>query len=368
MVDSKTIIVHVSPYYPPHMGGLQQVAQQSARGMAARGYNIKVVTSTNSGNKKGTIKDGSVEVTALRSFEFAHTPVALGFFWYLLKLPKNSLIHLHLSQAFYPEIILLVCKLRGIPYIVHFHLDVGPSGALGKIFLLYKKIIWGPLLRGAKRIIACSADQVPVMERKYKVKKENVTVILNAVDDSFFTNEGHAAPADKIKLLYIGRIAWQKRIERIIEAVAKLTIPVELTIVGSGDDQERLQTLTKEIHLTNVQFVGRKNEAEMQQYHKANDILLISSDEEGSSLVVLEAMAGGMPVIGTNVIGIRELLTGVGLLVDEPYAENFAKVIEDLWAHQEKLTMLSKQSIEKAKGYRWSRFLDQLEGVYKGIK
>lgn len=365
MTNTKRTIIHIAPYYPPHMGGLQQVAKKSAEGMSARGYNIKVVTTTSSGNNKGVFKNAGIEIIVLKSFEFAHTPVALGFFWYLLKIPKKSLIHLHLSQAFYPEIVLFICKLRGIPYITHFHLDVGPSGNFGKLFLIYKKIIWGPLLRNAKTVIACSADQVPILTKKYRVSKDRITVILNAVDDSFFVDKHQKFLVDKFKILYIGRIAWQKRIERIIRAVKILTIPILFTIVGDGDERSKLESMVKELGLTNIEFVGRKNNEQMQQYHKENDALVISSDEEGSSLVVLEAMAGGMPILGTNVIGIKELLLDTGIVVDKPYSENFAKVIENLWKKPYELERLSIKSIEKARTYRWSRFLDQLQIVYE---
>ena len=70
----------------------------------------------------------------LKSIEFAHTPILFTLFFRLLVLPRHSLIHLHVSHAFAPEIVYLISKLKGIPYIAHIHLDVDPSGPLG--FLL----------------------------------------------------------------------------------------------------------------------------------------------------------------------------------------------------------------------------------------
>ena len=106
----------------------------------------------------------------------------------------------------------------------------------------------------------------------------------------------------------------------------------------------------------------------MIEYHKNHDIFLISSDVEGGTpLVVLEAMAGGLPVIGSDAPGIRELIKDTGILVKQPYAQNFAKTIEDLWETPEKLNTLSKQSTEKIKPYTWDKFIEKLEEIYSEI-
>ncbi len=361
----KRTIVHVSPYYPPHIGGLERVAKTSAEGLEKLGYKVQVVTSSKSGLKSGTKKNGNLKVTTLKSFEFAHTPIAPTFFWYLLWLPKNSLIHLHLSQAYYPELILLLFKIRRIPYIAHFHLDVGPSGFFGSLFLIYKKLCWEPILRNAKMVIACSSDQAAIVQTKYNVAKEKVIVIPNFVGQDFFSKSAYVAATDKLRLLYVGRIAIQKRIERLINAVAAISVPVQLTIVGDGEELPKLKELAKKLKLENVFFEGRKNDQEMQVYHQNSDLFLISSDREGGTpLVALEAMAAGLPIVGTDVTGVRELLQGVGILVEEPYAENFSKVIEDLWKKPAELNSLSLKSLGKAKQYSEVDYIKRLEEVY----
>jgi glycosyltransferase involved in cell wall biosynthesis len=106
----------------------------------------------------------------------------------------------------------------------------------------------------------------------------------------------------------------------------------------------------------------------MQKYYQTSDIFLISSDNEGGTpLVVLEAMAAGLPVLGSNVAGIRDLLQGVGSLIDQPFAEGFADAINKLWQNPLKLQELSIASYDKAKQYTWPRFITEVEGVYKEI-
>ena len=368
MNTKQPIIVHIAPYYPPHIGGLENVAKMSAEELAKRNYVVRVITSTSSGVKRGVEKIGNLQVTSLASFEFARTPIAPMLLWELLTLPKNSIIHLHFSQAYWPELILLVAKLRNIPYLIHFHLDVKPSGFFGCIFVIYKKLLWGPMLRNAEKVIACSQDQIKVIHGRYKVPMEDIVLISNAVAEKFFAKGPYSSHKEIFNLLYVGRIVLQKRVDRIIEAVAKLSIPVHLSIVGDGYERKKLEHLVKKLHLSNVTFEGQKTSAEIINFHKKNHALVISSDEEGTSLVMLEAMAAGLPIIGTNVKGIDELTKGVGILVDEPYVENFSIAIKELWSNPKKLEILSKQSVEKAKQYSWTRFIKQLEAVYSSIK
>ena len=282
----------------------------------------------------------------------------------MLTIPRRSILHLHLSHAFFPEVMYLLAKLRGIKYVVHFHLDVGPSGVFGRLFLIYKAIVWGPLLRGADHIVACANEQVGIMEKKFGVHSKDITVIPNAVSDDFFAKRDYIPHSDKMRLLSIGRLAAQKRVERMIEACAFLSIPYELTIVGDGEDRAKLEQLARDRGV-NALFVGKKNDKEMQQYARTHDAFLISSDREGMPLVVLEVMAAGLPVIATKVEGLTELLMGTGVLVEEPYAENFSHAIEELWNDQKQLTELSEKSAYKAGLYGWKSFIAALTRVYE---
>ncbi len=360
-------IVHIAPYYPPHTGGLERVAKMCAENLAIKGYKVLVLTTTESGLKRGVHETGNLKIIALRSFEFAHTPFAPMFIWQLLRIPKHSIIHLHLAQAYFPELVMLIARLRNIPYIVHFHLDVDASGFLGPLFILYKKLFWYSIMHHAQTVIACAEDQLEIISRKFNIPKEKITVIQNAVSQDFFSNRIYVPPTKEFKLLYIGRLAHQKRLERIIEALVKLSIPAHLTIVGDGEELDKLRILADTLNLRNVSFEGKKNDPEMQEYHRTHDLFLLPSDREGTALVLLEAMAGGLPAIGTDVEGIHDLLIDTGVLVTAPYPENFAKAIEKLWHNPTLLTELSKKSVMKAKKYGWERFMNELEVVYVKI-
>lgn len=361
--SSSVHLVHVVAYYPPHLGGMENVAQQLAEHLAVRGADIEVITS---GRPPRSTENG-VKVTRLWNFEFAHTPFAPALLLHLLRIPRRSIVHLHLAQAYWPDMVWLVSKIRGIPYIVHFHLDVGPSGPLGSIFMFYKRLFWGSLLRSAQRVVVFSEDQKTLVQTKYGVLESNIAIIPNGVGEEFFSKEACTRPHDPVRLLYVGRLDAQKRVDRIIDAMKLLTLPAHLTIVGDGELRGELEERVRSFGLENVSFVGRKGGEALIAEYCSTDILLSSSDREGMSLVMLEAMASGLPIIATDVIGTRELLDGVGILVQEPYAQNLAEAIDELVGAPARAAALSEASAACARAHSWALLTESFESLYHSV-
>src|SRR5438132_186629 len=151
-------IVQVTPYYPPHLGGVENCVAQIAERLVNKGYDVSVYTS-DIGSSQGAVNSLKPQVRYLKAVEIAHTPIIFTLLFRLLALPRHSLIHLHVAQAFLPEIVRLTSKVRGIPYIAHFHLDVDPSGSYGFLLGLYKKVFLKRALQSAAKIICLSEAQ-----------------------------------------------------------------------------------------------------------------------------------------------------------------------------------------------------------------
>lgn len=110
-----------------------------------------------------------------------------------------------------------------------------------------------------------------------------------------------------VSLLFVGRLEPEKRADRAIYALARarsLGIDVELTIVGDGSQREALQSLAQELGVTQwIVFVGQKDPLE---YYARADMLLVPSEYEGYGMVIIEALAAGIPVLSTDVGVTRE--------------------------------------------------------------
>jgi len=354
-------IIHISGYYPPHIGGIERIVSTAAHMLVERGRQVEVLTSGGPGNGTSDIPF----VKRLMTIEFAHTPFTPTLLFHLLMLPRSSIVHVHLAQAYWPDIVRLASWLRGIPYIAHYHLEVEPSGFLGPLFTLYKKLTWGPFLRGAARVITCSHVQKEWIGARYRVEPERITVIPNAVSDAFFGSE-RTPPDDVFRLLAIGRLTAQKRMDRLIDACALARTPLQLTIAGDGEDRAALEARAREKDVP-VTFMGMCDDAQMQALHRTHDAFLIASEREGGTpFTVLEAFAAGLPVIAGEVSGVKELVQGVGVLV-EPTPGAFGSAIDELFQSPDRFRQYSRQGIEKAREHSWQAYLDALEGLYDSL-
>lgn len=161
-------IVHVTSYYLPHLGGMEKGTALRAERFADRGYMVSVYTS-NIGYSRKAVTNTKVRVHYLKSIEIAHTPIIFSLCLRLLALPRQSVIHLHVAQAFTPEIVYLISKLKGTPYIAHIHLDVDSSGPFGFLLEPYKKLFLKRVLQSAAKIICQSEPQKRLIASKYSL-------------------------------------------------------------------------------------------------------------------------------------------------------------------------------------------------------
>lgn len=368
MKDSAKLF-HICAYYPPHIGGLERVAKEIAEQLSRDGTQVTVLTTNiHSAQHSPEQTHPLLHVQRLWSFEFAHTPIIPTLLWHLLRAPRRSIFHLHLAQAYVSEMVWFASKIRRIPYVVHYHLDVERSGRFGFMFDRWKRYILPRIMKDAAHIITLSTDQQLLIRRRYGIPENRVSIVPNGVSANLLMSAVERNTVhDPIRLLYVGRLAVQKRVERLIEAMPLVTSPVSLTIVGDGEDRRKLEALTNSHDLRNVIFRGPFLDEALQTAYREADIFVIASDKEGMPLAIMEAMAAGLPIIGSDVLGVNELVRGVGVLVSDPSAETFASAINDIVRDPERLRGLHRASLDKARGFSWEHSVHQIEALYREI-
>lgn len=168
----------------------------------------------------------------------------------------------------------------------------------------------------AERVVVPSSAAARASIRWARVAREKCIVIPNAVDASAFLHPRPTFASPRLKLGFLGRLDPVKRVGDLLETVALLGRDVELHIFGDGAERERLHTRTHELSLSDrVVFHG--SIARPQQALDQLDLLVLPSIAEGFGLVLIEAMAAGVPVIATDVPGICDVVEHerTGLLV-----------------------------------------------------
>lgn len=169
----------------------------------------------------------------------------------------------------------------------------------------------------ATRVICVGEDMQRQLCASYPGVAEKMLFLSNGVEDDLFDRQRIArSPGERIKLLVVASLVPIKSIEHVIEVLSQLKcrgLSVELTVIGGGPLKESLSALASRLNVASeAMFAGVLSQAEVYDSYFTHDIFVIASQGEGRSSVVMEAMAAGMPVVGANVPGVKELLAAGG--------------------------------------------------------
>ena len=372
ILSPRRTIVHCLGYYPPHVGGMEQRVQELATLLASRGEEVVVLTSRMGTRARKEVQRG-VRVFYLRTIEFAHTPVTPGIFYRLLTLPKNSILHLHVAQAFFPEMVWLAAKLRGFPYVAHIRLLLEvPSGFFGILLPIYSKIVLGPVLRGAQKIIVLTPGYKDILYKRFGIPQEKIVVIPNATT---FTrvSEPRQYIHTPLRILAVGRISVQKNYPLMLKVAAQLKkeygLNFTLTIVGTGSSQREIEREVLALDIEReVHFAGELRGEALQKIYKESDLLLHTAFVEGFGTVFVEAMSKGLPIIASDVLGIKDVVVHERNGLRAPLsADEMSRAVMRLVNDSKLYADLSANNLRDVEKYNWNAIVDQTLAVYNAL-
>ena len=175
-------------------------------------------------------------------------------------------------------------------------------------------------------------------------------------------------------VLFVGRLAEKKGVTYLINAMKN--IDALLIIVGDGPLKQQLEEQASQMK-NKIKFLGAKTHEELKTIYASSDIFVAPSitakdgDKEGFGLVFLEAMASGLPVIGSNSGGIPSIVKDGenGFLVEEKDVKDLQEKIEILIRNPDLYDRFSHNAIVTAKGYDYEiigrRYADMLNKMRK---
>jgi glycosyltransferase involved in cell wall biosynthesis len=146
------------------------------------------------------------------------------------------------------------------------------------------------------------------------------------------------APGDPLRVLTVARLEPRKGQEVLLEAVAQLRRDgheVSLEVVGDGPARERAERRAEELGIAgSVTFAGAVDRERVADHYARADVFCLPSFAEGVPVVLMEAMASGLPVVATQVMGIPELVQDgrTGRLVPPGRADALATALRELAA------------------------------------
>jgi len=261
----------------------------------------------------------------------------------LIRAFRPDLVHTHTAKAGMLGRLAAVMAGGRRPAIVHTYHGHVLEGYFGPVQnLLYRSLERG-LARVSDCLIGVSQATVDDLVRLRVAPRERFRAVpigldldrfvgLRAEDGADFRARIGVGP-DDVLLTYVGRLVPIKRVDVIIRALAEVShagVPVRLAVVGDGESREGLEALAVRCGVAaRVRFFGYMSD--VAPVLAASDIAVLSSDNEGTPVSLIEASAAGRPAVATAVGGVPEVvISEAGLLVPPGDHRAFAAAVARL--------------------------------------
>lgn len=341
-------VVISTEFYAPMINGVAVFANNLAKGLAERGHEVLVLAPSISGDYSARKTEG-VRVARLSSIKMPFYPDQIN------KVNKNQKVMgmykngLHVSvvpyreikkllDKFHPDVIhnqtpgpigLAVhryAKRRGVPIVATSHAYPDNLTSQLKALKLIKKptdavirAYFAGFLKRADH--ATMPTQIAIDELASGGGIDTpVEALSNGIDLSQFrAAEAPERIYEKYKISrerpvvgYVGRVDPEKSMEVLLQAFAKTLTAVPeamLVIVGDGTDRVRMEKLAVELGISDsVQFLGRIIGDDLPEMYRTFDIFAITSETETQSIVLMEALASGLPAVAVKAGAVGELV------------------------------------------------------------
>jgi glycosyltransferase involved in cell wall biosynthesis len=378
--------------YPPLGGGAGITTQALACGLAGRGVTVDVVTAGRSDECVSEVlwdghapEDGLLTVYRVRSSRAGvHEAGVGGAFSYLrsalplvrarMREEHYDIVHVFFSLptgAMLPFLGLgdtpVILSLRGSD-VPGFDPTQRGLGRAHTLLLPLTRAIW----RRASRVVApCEGLGRLALRSDPRLR---YAVIPNGVDLHRFRPSVRARSRHpgKIRCLAVSRLVERKGLADLILGVASLERGrYELEIVGSGPDEARLKDLAQHLNLgRDVSFSGTVDRAAMPGRYRDADLFTLAPRQEGFGNAFAEALASGLPVVGSTVGGIPELVEHGknGFLVPPGEPMAIAAAIRHLSDHAEVREDIGRWNRAQAEAnLSWARVTTRYLSVYRGV-
>ena len=368
-------------YWRPHRGGIETVAWEQARRLVRAGHEVTVVTSKLSGDESFSSEEG-IDVHRVVALNFLERrsipyPIFSPLLWALLfRLAKSHDVALVHSHTFVSSVALATTgALRGLPIVVLQHntyIEYGwPWGFVESL----ADLVLGRLTLGlARRCLAVSEESRRYAERLGA--GPGVAVLHNGADVTRFRPVESCAerasirrrlglPVDGFVALTVRRLVLKNGLDSLIGAAEALKDSASLRFVigGTGPDAQVLEELVRRKQLSNVSLTGFIPDDDLADYYKASDIFVLpSASGEGFPMVVLEAFASGVPVVGTTAGGqvdvVREGQTG--MLVSPNSPRELADAIRCCAGGRQRTSQMGAEARRLVESLSWDTQVERL--------
>lgn len=373
------IAIFTDSFYPQVNGVVTSILNSSGL-LAENGHRIMIFTVKS--NKKPKLHNNIVVKY------FPSIPL-ITYTDYKISSP-NFLITLHYLKRFNPDLIhihtpfsmgingILASKYLKLPLIGTYHTYIPEFLKYLPIPYVRQKNITKKFAKVYSRKIynKCNLVLTPSLAMKKELIKTGVTKPISVLSNGIALDKFscHAPLSeDSFNMVHFGRISFEKNIDIILDAfkIVLENLPYcKLTIVGKGPALKSLIQKAKSLQLNNkIHFTGYVSEDKLHNILCSSDLFVTASPIETQGLVILEAMAVGLPVIGPNSLAIPEAIKHGknGFVFQNHNVSQFAEQILSILENQNLKKTFGENSRKYVSKYDLKLVVKKLEEIYHSI-
>lgn len=386
-------ILFATDIYFPTPGGMSVVIKKLAEELVKRGHEVSIIAPSTSWKMFKEVQEGitiyrvqAVLILKEKRIWYAPAYIYKNEIRSIIKRVKPDVIHVETADAV-AKTTIDVAREKGIPLVGTCHF-MGEH-VLGTIPFFPKgisKVVENLYMKEAGKVFNKLDFLIVPTPMSVKMLQDNgVTIpihpISNGIDLTFF----HRAKKEEAEvlrkklnlpnvpiILYVGRVDLEKDLDVLIRALPHLQkhMKVHTVIAGKGETLKELQEFVTSLHLdASVSFLGFLEHNELLALYSLGSVFAIPSTSETQSLVTMEAMAIGMPVVAANAGALPYLVkhneNGYLFTPGNPkdLAEKLEKILENPTLAQE----MSKRGKEMIQEHDITRIITHMEEIYAQV-
>ena len=356
-------VLILTPFFSPNIGGVESHFDDLVDELDANNYNVYVQTF--SPITTDNVKWVSKEKRGRNIYIERHWWFGKGLFHKIEKYPLLSFLYLT-PYLFIRVLFFMLFNHKKIDIVHAQGFNASFIGVALKRFFSYKLIASTHAIyeldKSSKTAILIKAilnkcDKVLCLSEASKSELIDFGISDKKLDRyKYWIDLNYFMPMDKLitrkslnlenkfSVLFVGRLIEKKGVNVLIEVAKKLT-QIQFIFIGVGPLEGLLKQVSNENN--NIIFLGKKSNKELVGFYNAADIFCIPSQyEEGFGRVVIEAIACGLPVVGSNKGGIKEALNDKTAILLDPTIANIKQSISLVYNDRGMLSRLAENCVD----------------------
>ena len=371
-------IIHVAPRFFPYVGGVENYIYYLSKELVRRGHSVSVVCANEPRLEARQCIDG-IRVKRLGYIcKIANTNITPTLLAVLLK-EDFDIIHTHIPDPYGAIMSVFAAFIKNKPLVVTYHNDIVGSGVYRYIAGLFNRLFLRFVLGQAHTIIITHAQYAEYSPHLKRYSKK-ISVVPLGVEVNEFGISVSRDYCDKV-VLFLGLLDEFHRYKGLTHLIRSMNIVrgkvhnAKLYVGGEGMLKDEYQQLVSSLNLDDsVKFIGFVPPEELANFYSHGDVFVLPStsrEQEGFGIVLLEAMAAGVAVVTTDIVGTaRDILeNSSGMIVPAGDEAALADAIISILQNKELAQLMGENGRKLvSRNYDWRIIAEKIIGIYTAAR